>query len=714
MRKFMLCAVLLLAAGALIWAAVYVWGFYIGPLRGDQPVEAAFRTEGRDILRPAEDGGWEVLAMRGVDLSASQPGNYATSYAADEEDYLRWLTQMAQMGANTVRVSTVMDDDFYNALYRYNEENEQKIYLFQGIQVSDEANYGDGGIYSENFLPRLIQDGKDAVDIIHGRKTIALNELRGSGNYRRDISPWVIGYQVGSEWVSDTVAYADHSIGNPSEYQGAYVSTAEGSTPFEALLAQVMDEITAYETEKYRVQRVIGFVNSPDGDFLRYEDRYARQLQKVCWIDAEHIAAADTLLSGLIASYRLYDYCDDFTQYLESGQRAELAPLLEGLDSDGPYGGYLHLLARYHTMPVVVSFGISSARGAIRMGEEPLTEREQGERLLYICEEAEEYGIAGVVLATWQDEWERRSWNTAFSTVLTENYLWHDVQSDSQNYGLMAFEPGEEPVCIVDGDAGEWSQADRVLSQDGLSLSMRWDAEGLYLLVQGEGAADGPLYIPIDTTQLTGSSECDSPSLRFERAADFVLCIDGKNNTRLLVQERYNPLRANFLYETEGRDPYIVMPSKETTRFSVAAMAVENNTLVDTEIYSVQEMQQMRLLGVYETGCLVYGNGDPDSEEYHSLADFCFGEGCAEIRIPWQLLNVGSPAYMQIHGDYYTYYGIEYQSMSTLWLGLYRGDGVCAMFPADIDGYGNGLQWRERLKQSYFVIQQAWKGEEGQ
>lgn len=156
------------------------------------------------------------------------------------------------------------------------------------------------------------------------------------------------------------------------------------------------------------------------------------------------------------------------------------------------------------------------------------------------------------------------------------------------------------------------------------------------------------------------------------------------------------------------------MPAKNTTRFSIVEMALENSVLVDTEIYSAQEMQQMRRLGVYETGRLVYGSRDPDSSRYNSLADFCFGEGCAEFRIPWQLLNVGNPADMQIHGDYYTYYGIEFQSMSQLWLGLYRGEGVCALYPADISGSGDTVQCRERLKQSYYVMQQAWKGETAQ
>ena len=94
-------------------------------------------------------------------------------------------------------------------------------------------------------------------------------------------------------------------------------------------------------------------------------------------------------------------------------------------------------------------------------------------------------GWAGGFISTWQDEWERTGWNTAFAAVPSEHYLWHDLQTEGQNFGLMAFEPGAEAVCILDGDPSEWEAEDVLMEQDGLKLSARYDAEGLYLLLQG-------------------------------------------------------------------------------------------------------------------------------------------------------------------------------------------------------------------------------------
>ena len=55
------------------------------------------------------------------------------------------------------------------------------------------------------------------------------------------------------------------------------------------------------------------------------------------------------------------------------------------------------------------------------------------------------------------------------------------------------------------------------------------------------------LYIPIDTTPKTGSTYCENYDLTFERPCDFVICIDGRDNSRVVVQERYEVLRAMIL-----------------------------------------------------------------------------------------------------------------------------------------------------------------------
>ena len=47
----------------------------------------------------------------------------------------------------------------------------------------------------------------------------------------------------------------------------------------------------------------------------------------------------------------------------------------------------------------------------------------------------------------------------------------------------------------------------------------------------------GKLYIPIDVTPKTGSYYAREEKLRFERPADFLMILDGKENSRVLVQD---------------------------------------------------------------------------------------------------------------------------------------------------------------------------------
>lgn len=140
--------------------------------------------------------------------------------------------------------------------------------------------------------------------------------------------------------------------------------------------------------------------------------------------------------------------------------------------------------------------------------------------------------------------------------------------------------------------------------------------------------------------------------------------------------------------------------------------ALSNPLLVDV---LNPDTMLLKRLGTWEAGLLTAGSGDPSSEEYDSLADICFGDGCVEIRIPWLLLNVGNPASMEVHRDYYEHYGVELCPIETLWLGIAReGDGrTIRLKPFAVEGWESNPSYRERLKASYTVMQQLWGGGEG-
>lgn len=710
MKKYLICMLLLPAAAFVIFYLIYMKGFYID-FHPEEPVKADFWTDGKELWTQEKAEGAKSFVIKGVDVFSSLPGHYSTEFAAGKEDYLRWLEQIGGMGANTVRVYDILDEDFYNAFYEYNTTHENPLYLLQGIQVSDAANRGAEDAYAEDFYGKLKGDGRDAVDVIHGNKAIRSEKTGEFYFYTEDLSEWVIGYMVGQEWDPYTISYTNHRDVNPASYRGTYFETASGSTAFEAMLAEIMDELTAYESKKYKKQRLISFVNDPQNDPFEYEESYAKQLAKINCMDAERVVPTDKLLSGCFASYRLYDFCDDFAEYLSQEQKACLGTLLEAVDKKGTYGGYLELLSGYHTMPVVAAgYGFSTARVPIAKGKSPLTEEEQGEALMAVWREASACGWSGMCISGWQDAWERRTWNTAFATVINRNYLWHDLQTDGQNYGILDFEPGkEEKVCYVDGDDAEWVEEEPVLEAEQGTLYAKQDAEGLYLLIRGKNLKDKPLYIPIDTTQESGSKVCKLPLAEFDREADFLLCVDGEERTRLLVQERYDALRENFGEEITGENPFFTFPQKNSPAFVTVSTALRNDTLIDESLMlDAAVIQKMKALGVWEAGKLVHGNGNPKHESYHSLADFCYGKDFVEICLPWGLLNVGDPSQMWIHRDYYEHYGVEYKMASHFYIGMGDGTSQIAMKKLETGGYMNAPDWHERLKRSYYVIQREW------
>ena len=100
----------------------------------------------------------------------------------------------------------------------------------------------------------------------------------------------------------------------------------------------------------------------------------------------------------------------------------------------------------------------------------------------------------------------------------------------------------------------------------------------------------------------------------------------------------------------------------------------------------------------FDTGLLRYGNGNPSSPDYDSLADFCVNGDDIEIRLPWLLLNFSNPSEMMVHDDYYLHYGVEEMSIEGIYVGAaseksVRKDVQMAgeVSPPSMNGCGRGI-----------------------
>ena len=702
--------------------AYYRLGWYID-LHPDQAVTTFMRTEGDKIYRLTDEGE-EEFEIRGVNLGSGEPGEWSTDFAIDEETYLRWFQWIQEMGANTVRVYTIQADDFYEAFYEYNKDREDPLYLIQGVWVNDYIQNSHRDAYDEEFLDTFLDDCRTMIDVIHGNKKLSLGRVAsaGSGTYRRDISQWVIGYILGVEWEDVTVAYTDEKYAGAegyTSYQGRYLYTTQEATPFEVMLAQVGDKVIEYESERYKEQRLIAFSNWPTTDPFTYPDSVTTYFMKCASVDVEHIQSTAEFLSGQFVSYHVYPYYPDYLSYVDDWSELGIEDSASYIKEDGSYNtyrAYLSMLTSHHTMPVVISeFGVSTGRGMAQRDQNTgrnqgnMSEQEQGQALIDCYEDIMAVGCAGGCVFSWQDEWFKRTWNTMYAVDLKRTPYWSDYQTNEQYFGLLSFDPGEEEsVCYVDGDVSEWSEEDVVAEQEGLSVSMKYDEKFVYFLIYKEDLRFGEetVYLPIDTTQKTGSSYCQNYGLLFDRAADFLLVIDGADNSHLQVQERYESLRSTYSQNVAGFDTYVkdYQPEVDSPLFVNIDMILQTATPL---IYGDNTAPAK----VFETGLLTYGNANPASPDFNSLADFICQGDYIEVKLPWQLLNFADPSRMEIHDDYYDgNYGVAYLTIDELYAGVGTEEtaGRIHMEPLALEGWGNDVTYHERLKSSYDMLKAYW------
>lgn len=710
MKKYLTISILLI-----LGVAVWLWygsrfSFHIG-FHGERQVEAGpFQVEGKEIFHVA-DGKKELFEIRGVNLKSVIPGHFVTDFAVSAEQYKEWFRMIQEMGANTVRIPTILDNGFYDALYHYNSEKEaeggEPLYLIQALWVTDYAQDSRNDAYSDDFYGQLRRDLKNVVDVLHGNKLLSYAKTRGSGWYTKDISNWVAGITLGTTWRGDTSAYTNHMQEVPL-YVGKWFRASEDASQFENMLARLLDTLVEYESTKYGQQHLVSIVSEPVNDPFDYEKLIEVQINKCDRIDAEHIIAGDKVLSGFFVSFKLYDFCPDILEYLTEEEQRRLSGILSGISRDGAYDGYLELLEKYYSVPVIIGdCGYSTSRGITKTsdGKYGLTEEEQGEALVKLYRECCSTGFSGMVISSWQDDWSQTDWNIYPMTEKEREPFWHNVQAEAQGYGLLAFEPGKEPAVTVDGRSSEWDGEEPLISNDLGKLFCRQDEAYLYLCLERTARSERELFIPIDVTQKSGSRTYAGKELSFEREVDFLLCLDGNSGARLLVQAYYDPWRAAWNQNIEHIDAYTIsVPEKDTDEFIAMRMVLDSSP-----VYS--EDWNKRAAETFDTGILHFGIADPKSDDFDSRADFYTSGSCTEIRIPWELLNFLDPSDRMVHDDYYSHYGIEGQRIKEIYLGLGSSDEKepdISMEAITLEAWGRTVEYHERMKRSYYILQSCW------
>ena len=706
---------------------------FLGGSGADRPVAEVDGVKQVSAVKDANlavyDGtGWRAQFWNGVNLGASEPGYGPGAIPQTREDYLRWFPQMKEMNVDVLRVYTILDPEFYEALEDFNSKQEEPLWLIQGIWSPEEELVGEDEEGRDAYTPEITEIFEneiiDAVGVVHGAADIPDRRGHAGGRYRADVSEYMLGWIVGTEWYPLAVEKTDEANAGMEPYVGEYFRATEDATPFESWGARMLD-LLAKEEMTYGWQHPAALSNWPTTDPLSHPDE-ANEQEDLVSVDPMHIEPTNAWKAGYFASYHIYPAYPDFLRYSREYQNYRT-----GDSERDPYAGYLDELRAHHegTPLVVAEYGTSAARGMAHRG--PLgrnqgmhTETAQGEINADLLNAIRNEGYDGAILFAWQDEWFKFAWNTgALEIPSTRRPMWLNRLTNEQNYGVIAVEPGEsvEEVIHLDGETEDWEDHEKgvigrlseMFSEgpagitkkpyDDFTLSVTHDEAYLYLLLEKrEGTwslQEDPLNVGFGTLP-GGATAADSiPGVGFPGSIQFLLRLTGADDSRLLVNSAYDPHTWLYGYDLEYMPDPTIEPDPRAGVFLPWMLAL-NRPLDLPQTGREIPFEQ------YEAGEMEPGITDPSSPKFDSLADWYAEGDVLEVRLPWAFLGFTDPSQLKVWDYPYEANGIEAVKSDSIRIYPSSSAGRVSPLVYSWEPW-NEPEFHERKKESYSTMKEA-------
>ncbi|MFR8870718.1 hypothetical protein [Paraclostridium sordellii] len=658
------------------------------------------KTKGKDIYIVKNDK-WEKLEIVGVGLDSTKPGAFPSENLVSEEDYLRWIKDIYDMGANCIKVSNLMGANFYKALDKFNKDKKNPIYLMQGIYF-DEKLLKNGKDPQGSKASSAFKDNiKLVIDSVHGNP---YNKEKPDilQVYKTDISKYVIGYSLGIQFAKHDLIYTE-IMNNKKPYDGKYMYTDKNSSSFESYLAKMGDYAVDYEFSTYKKQSLISFigtsahhiassVENPNKKNILSSKDTNEEFKN--FIDVEDIKAKRGLKTGIVASYNIYPSYTELKEY------------------DGNIGKYFEDINKHYSIPVIIGeIGVPSSRSGGDFNENTdkgyITEQEQGKALVDIYKAVKKSKLAGCFIFEFQDSWYSSSWNTKDNKILDRSAYWSDAQTYSQSFGLMTFEPGRLKVTpYPDDKLDEWSEKNVISKDKDYSLSMQSDEKYLYFMIKSSDKTSlkkDDIYIDLDTTPKSGSKKSTQYGLQFDNPVDFIIKINDQGNSMVMAQEYYNGFdfyENKSLYE---KRPDLIKHTPDMDYFSPIYIETRPKMFIKSQGETKEKV-------TYETGKLTKGNSNPESKDFNSAADYYMGNDYVEVRIPWALLNFMDPSTKQIADDFYENFKTKPMKINDINVGVTIKENEKVITRIKSTTYKlNGWsvpKYHERLKKSYYILKE--------
>lgn len=700
MKKYLkICTIALISVG-LIYNFKYIVRNNINVFKEDNIKQVSRVNENN--IEIYKDGKWEKTFLKGVNIGAGKPGYFPGEFGITKEEYLKWFKDIKNMNANVIRVYTLQMPAFYDALYEFNKHTKEPLYIIHGVWVDEHVMLEEMNAFSPKIIDKFKSETDRIIDVIHGNAEIEKVIGRGYGKYTKDISPYVVGYILGTEWDPYFAESTNKINKEMKNFDGKWLYT-ENAKPMEIFFANVGNHAIDYESSIYDTQKPIAFSNWVPTDVIDHKDDIDKD-NIIVNINEANIKYKKDFKSGLFVSYHIYPYYPDFLSHDEK--------YMEYIDENkekNSYKAYLKdLISFYKDRPVVVSeFGVPTSRGITHIDKSRgfnqgmITEVEQGLMNKKMLDDIYSTGYAGAIVFSWQDEWFKRTWNTMEMDDENSRAYWGDKMTSEQFYGLLSFDPGDKKsVAYVDGNVSEWDEQDVITKNNHMKLYMKSDEEYVYFRVNKKNLDlnKDEIIIPIDVTEKSGSNTIEGHNFIFNKDADFILRINGENKATIEVNDYYDT--NDFLFNMKIKE------DKNSNKFNVLKQTILRESTMTISKKKIEKEE-------VESGRLIYGNGNPKSKDYNSLADYIINNDDIEIRIPWLMLNISNPAKKLIIDDFNIHKEIKHSAIENISAGLYVTDnngnmGESSMKPYKWDKW-DIPKYHERLKKSYYIMKEAFK-----
>jgi hypothetical protein len=660
---------------------------------------------------------WKPRFWSGVNLGATTPGHAPGELSPTKEDYLRWFGQITDMHADVIRVYTILPPYFYEALAEFNAGRKEPLYILQGIWAPDEQLIGAGGrgldALQKDTIELFEQEIRHAVQVIHGQLKRRPEPGHASGKFNADVSPYVLGWVIGTEWDPYTVKATNDAHPEMKPYHGTYFQAVSGASPFESWLTRMMDSL-AQEDMKFGWQHPVSFTNWVTTDPLAHPNEPADNEDMVS-VDPMHIRPFESWKAGYFASYHIYPYYPDLLRYEDKYQTY--------IDSEGninPYSGYLHDLRVHHKgIPLIVAeFGVPSSRGMAHYG--PLnrnqgmhTEKEQGQIDSDLYRSIYNESYDGAILFAWQDEWFKITWNTMeLDSPAERRPMWRNMLTNEENFGMLAVEPGKSPedTIVLDGKTDDWDHRKDKTSRDyeNYSLAVAHDEAYLYLLLSNKAGAwkpeEEPIYIGFDTVT-GGSVKADkAPGVVFSEGLEFVMQLGGEKGSGIYVGSAYDYHSWKYGYVAKMMEWQEAWPHAEKGLFLPWRLPVSKPFVLP------QSKTKMPFEDV-EVGRLQAGTTDPNSAEFNNLTDWSYSGAVIEVRVPWMLIGFTDPSEHKVWRYPYEAGAFKMEESKAVRVEPHLAGHSAPVEPVAYkwDSWNVPVS-HERLKMSYWLLKDAYGG----